>query len=86
MTKDFFGPTPEQQIVVLVNRATLRPAERLIESCKHCNDEGAEILFDWILDRVTGCDSTVTDYFLESPAKCPNCRREILEKTLIETA
>jgi len=28
----------------------------------------------------------VTDYILEAPAKCPNCRREILEKTLIEPA
>jgi len=24
------------------------------------------------------------DYILESPAKCPNCRREILQKTLVE--
>jgi hypothetical protein len=25
-------------------------------------------------------------YVLEPPAKCPNCRRDILEKTLIESA
>jgi hypothetical protein len=43
-----------------------------------------EIPFDNILDRVTGSDPSVTDYILEAPAKCPNCRREILEKTLIE--
>jgi hypothetical protein len=42
--------------------------------------------FDNILDRVTGSDPSVTDYMLESPAKCPNCRREILGKTLIEPA
>jgi hypothetical protein len=29
-------------------------------------------------------DSSVTDYVLEAPAKCPNCRREIKEKTLVE--
>jgi len=40
--------------------------------------------FDNILDRVTGSDPSVTDYVLEQPAKCPNCKREILEKTLIE--
>jgi len=34
--------------------------------------------------RVTGSDPSVTDYILEEPAKCPNCRGEILEKTLIE--
>jgi len=40
---DFFDPTPEQQTVVLINAATLREAEKLIESCDGCNPEGAEI-------------------------------------------
>jgi hypothetical protein len=44
----------------------------------------AEIPFDWILDRVTGRDSEVTDYILEQPAKCPSCRWQILEKTPVE--
>ena len=86
MARDFFDPTPEQQIVVLIGAATLRKAERLIESCEACNPEEAQIPFDNILDRVTGSDPSVTDYILELPAKCPNCRREILEKTLIEPA
>jgi hypothetical protein len=59
-------------------------AEGLIESCEHCNQDGAEIPFDNILDRVTGSDPRVTDYLLSEPAKCPFCRREILEKTLVE--
>ena len=46
---------------------TLREAERLIESCEHCNPDAAEIPFDNILDRVTGSDPSVTDYILESP-------------------
>jgi hypothetical protein len=54
MPRDFFDPTPEEQIVVLVDAATLRQAERMIESLEHCNEEGAEIPFDWILDRMTG--------------------------------
>ena len=83
---DFFDPTPEQQIIVLVDSRTLRQAEQLIESCEQCNEEGAEIPFDWVLDRVTGSKGSVTDYILEEPAKCPNCRREILEKTLVEPA
>jgi hypothetical protein len=29
-------------------------------------------------------DPSVTDYVLEEPAECPNCRREIVEKILIE--
>jgi hypothetical protein len=46
--------------------------------------EGAVIPFDVVLDRVTASDPSVTDYILETPAKCPNCRREIFDKTLIE--
>jgi hypothetical protein len=64
MTRDFFSPTPEEQNVVLINTATLRKAEALIDSCEHCNPEGAEIPFDNILDRVTGSDPSVTDYIL----------------------
>ena len=33
----------ERQVVVLVESATLRQAERLIESCEYCNQEGAQI-------------------------------------------
>jgi hypothetical protein len=84
--RDFFDPTPEEQNVVLVKAGTLREAEKLIESCEHCNPEGVEIPFDNILDRVTGSDPSVTDYILEAQAKCPNCRRAILEKTLVEPA
>jgi hypothetical protein len=86
MNRDFFDPLPEKQHVIVIDVAILREAERLIESCEHCNPDGAEIPFDNILDRVTGSDPSVTDYVLEEPAKCPNCRREILEKTLMEPA
>jgi hypothetical protein len=50
MPRDFFDPTPEEQIVVLVNASTLREAEQLIESCEHCNPEDAEIPVDNILE------------------------------------
>jgi hypothetical protein len=53
VVRDFFDPVPERQVVVLVEAATLRNAERLIESCEGCNPD-AEIPFDNILDRVTG--------------------------------
>jgi hypothetical protein len=70
---EFFDPTPEEQNVVLVKAARLREAEKLIDSCEHCNPDDAEIPFDYILDQVTGSDPSVTDYILESPARCPNC-------------
>ena len=87
MYRDFFDPTPlEEQRIVLVEAATLRKAERFIASCEHCNAEGAEILLEAILDQITGSDPRVTDYILEVPANCPNCHREILERTLVEPA
>jgi len=77
MTRDFFDATPEEQQVVLIDAETLHKAEKLIESCEHCNPDGAEIPFDVILDRVTRSDP--------SSARCPSCLCEILEeKTLIE--
>ena len=81
-----FDPPLEEQRIILVDAATLHEAEQSIESCEACNVEGAEIPFDNILDRVTGSDPSVTDYILEEPAKCPNCRRDILEKSLVEPA
>jgi len=56
----------------------------MFESCEHYNPEEAEIPFDNLLDRITGSDPSVTDYILESSAKCPNCGREIFEKTLVD--
>jgi len=41
MPRDFFDPTPEEQNVILVDTATLHKPEQLIESCEHCNEEGA---------------------------------------------
>ena len=69
MPREFFDPTPEEQRIVLVDTTTLPQAEKLIESCEHCNPEGAEIPFDNILDRVTGSDPSVTDYILEAAAE-----------------
>jgi hypothetical protein len=48
------------------------------------NPGDAKIRFDVVLDRVTGSDPSMTDYVLEQPADYPNCKREILEKTLVE--
>jgi len=66
--------------------ATQHEAERLIESCEGCNPEDAEIPFDNILNRITGSVPSLTDYILEASAKCPNCRQDVLEKSLVEHA
>ena len=84
MPRDFFDPTPEEQVVVLVDRESIRKAEGFIKSCEQCNLKAAEWPFDVLLDRITGSDPNVTEYILETSALCPNCHRQILEQTLIE--
>jgi hypothetical protein len=83
MLDSFFPLSPEEQIIILVTAAMLRHAQSLIAFCEHCDSENAEFLFDHLLDRVTGSDPTRTEYIIEVPARCPNCRREVFEKTLV---
>jgi hypothetical protein len=83
MLDGFFPLTPEEQIIILVSAATLRRAQSLIAFCEHCDSEKAEFLFEHLLDRITGSDPMRTDYILEVPARCPNCRRDVFEKTLV---
>jgi hypothetical protein len=83
MSREFFDPDPEDSVVVLLDESTICRAERLIHGCENCSAT-AEIPFDWVCDKVTGCDPTVTDYILERPAKCGTCRRPVTEKTLVE--
>ena len=76
--------TPNAKNIVLIDIVTLRQAEKLINACAECNPECAEIPFDWVLDRITGYESTQTHYLMEGPARCPRCKRRIFEKTLVE--
>jgi hypothetical protein len=69
--------------LVTVDSATVKKAEQQIESCKHCHPADAEIPFDWLLAEVTGRRGAV-EFVLTEPARCPNCKHEITEKTLVE--
>jgi hypothetical protein len=82
MPRDFFDPTPKQN-VVLIDAVTLQKAQRMIAGSEACSED-AEIPFDNILDRLTGSDPSVTNYVLEVPARCLQCGAEISEKTLVE--
>jgi hypothetical protein len=70
--------------LVPVDADVIRRAEKLIEGCEHCHEDDADIPFDWILDKVTGRSGATTDYILMEPARCPTCKQEITEKTLVE--
>lgn len=69
MPREFFDPSPEEQMVVLADAVTLRRAEQLIESCEHCNRESTEIPFDNNLDRISGSDPSATDYIPRDAGK-----------------
>ena len=83
MPHEHFRKVPDEQIIILITDTVLRRAQDLIAFCEHCDPENSEFLFDNILDRVTGSDPMKTEYLLEVPAKCPNCRQDVFEKTLV---
>jgi hypothetical protein len=69
--------------LVTVDSAIVRNVEQQIESCEHCHTVDAEIPFDWLLAEVTGKRGPY-EFMLSEPARCPNCKHDITEKTLIE--
>ena len=64
------------------NAEVIRRAEREIESCEHCHREDAQIPFDAILAEVTGRSGACE--FIREPARCPNCKHRVTEKTVID--
>jgi len=85
MKRDFFDPTTDELQLIAVSRETTESALQMISSCEHCQPEDGQIPFDWILDRVTGRSGAATDYILTEQARCPTCKHEITEKTLLAT-
>jgi len=77
-----FGRCGDEDNVVLINEALLLEAQAFISGCEHC-DALAEIALDYILDALTECDPTITEYVLCRTAQCPRCHHEVTEKTLV---
>jgi hypothetical protein len=84
MERDFFDPPEDELQLVVVGGATVVAALRMVVSCEHCFPDEAQIPFDWILDKVTGRSGSTTDYLLTELGRCPSCKHEITEKTLVE--
>ncbi len=85
MSREFFDPPLEDLVIAPVSAVQLRAALRQVLACEACSEE-ADIPFDWVLDRVTGVDASVTDHLLEVPAACPWCGAPLTEKSLVEWA
>ena len=79
-----FEPLWEETDVVLVDEPELLEAQSYLAGCENCVLD-AEITFDYLLDDITGCDPTSTEYLLFRPAKCPGCHQDVFEKTLVVT-
>lgn len=77
-----FEPSLLETDLVLIDEDTLLEAQSLMAACEHC-DGDAEITFDYLLDAVTGCDPSRTEYLMYRRAKCPQCFREVTEKDLV---
>src|SRR5215510_7720157 len=73
----------DRALLVAVDSVIAKKAEQQIESCEHCHPADAETRFDWLLAEVTG-NRGPYEFVLSEPARCPNCRHEITEKTLVE--
>jgi len=78
----YFDSRDEDQDVVFVDEPTLIEAQGFISACEHCSDR-AEIAFDQLLDAVTGCDPTITEYVICHAARCSRCSHSVMEKTLV---
>ena len=63
----------EKRRCVSVDERTLQEAQNQIASCEVCTPDDADILFDDLLDALTGCDPQGTDYVLSVPTRCPRC-------------
>jgi hypothetical protein len=70
-------PQWDQSRLISIDERTLHEAEAQIVSCEFCTPDQAEILFDDILDRLTGNDPQSTDYLLNVPARCPRCQNVV---------
>ena len=67
----------ENRRSVSVDECTLQEAQDQIASCEVCTPDAADILFDELLDALTGCDPRCTDYVLSVPARCPRCEAAV---------
>ncbi len=68
--------------VIFIDEPTLSTAQDFIAGCENCTDT-AEVVFDQLLDAVTGCDPT-TEYVVRRNPRCPRCLHEITANTLVQ--
>jgi hypothetical protein len=69
--------------IATVGTQAIREAELRIVGCGKCRPEEADHLFDSILAEVLDKRGPV-EFVLSETARCPSCKAEVSEKTLVE--
>jgi hypothetical protein len=75
-------PSAPELEIVLLDEPVVSLAEHCISGCENCAANAMTAL-DYLLDVLTGCDPTVTEYVMCRAARCSFCGGHITEKTLI---
>lgn len=69
--------------LIPVDAVAIVEAESRIAGCEYCRPSESALPFNWILADVLDKDGPYEFAMVES-AHCPNCKRAVTEKTLIE--
>jgi hypothetical protein len=67
--------------IITVEPQAIRSAEQRVTGCVRCREARAAIPFSRILADVLGKHGPY-EFILTKPGQCPNCRGELLEKTM----
>ena len=68
--------------LISVDAKAIREAESRIVGCQRCHADEADLPFDRILAEVLGKAEPI-EFVMVEAARCPICRQEIMEKTLV---
>jgi hypothetical protein len=76
------GVTQKETTIVLVDEPIVAETEQWLSACENCAEYPA-IALVYLLDALTGCEPSVTEYLMCRPARCPSCRSNVCETTLV---
>ena len=68
--------------IVLLQPSLVRLAQHFVEACESCNRD-AQLSFDYVLDELTGCDPTITEYQFSEQPFCWACGSPLHPKTRV---
>jgi hypothetical protein len=72
-----------EKIIVSVSQGAVTQAEQAIKGCSRCAP-GAKVPFWRLLNSFRHYDADRVEYILPVLARCPACRAQIGENTLVE--